>query len=225
MLRKVFCFVFLLAVAVSLAATGEVIERVVATVNGQPILQSDWDEEFRYEAFMNRKPLESLTVQDRKQALDRVIDQELLRQQIKGSEFEEASAQEPRDRIAELRKQFPEVKDDAGWKTKLEQYGMTEQDLTRHIALQLQLTRLITARLRPNVHIDSSSIETYYREKLLPQLRQSGVKNVPLVEVSPKIEELLAQQRVNELLAGWLHDLRAQSEIRTAGQAEGVASR
>ena len=225
MLRKVFCFVFLLAVAASLAATGEVIERVVATVNGQPILQSDWDEEFRYEAFMNRKPLESLTVQDRKQALDRVIDQELLRQQIKGSEFEEASAQEPRDRIAELRKQFPEVKDDAGWKTKLEQYGMTEQDLSRHIALQLQLTRLITARLRPNVHIDSSSIETYYREKLLPQLRQSGVKNVPLVEVSPKIEELLAQQRVNELLAGWLHDLRAQSEIRTAGQAEGVASR
>ena len=225
MLRKVFCVVFLLAVAASLAATGEVIERVVATVNGQPILQSDWDEEFRYEAFMNRKPLESLTVQDRKQALDRVIDQELLRQQIKGSEFEEASAQEPRDRIAELRKQFPEVKDDAGWKTKLEQYGMTEQDLTRHIALQLQLTRLITARLRPNVHIDSSSIETYYREKLLPQLRQSGVKNVPLVEVSPKIEELLAQQRVNELLAGWLHDLRAQSEIRTAGQVEGVASR
>jgi len=225
MLRKVFCFVFLLAVAASLAATGEVIERVVATVNGQPILQSDWDEEFRYEAFMNRKPLESLTVQDRKQALDRVIDQELLRQQIKGSEFEEASAQEPRDRIAELRKQFPEVKDDAGWKTKLEQYGMTEQDLSRHIALQLQLTRLISARLRPNVHIDSSSIETYYREKLLPQLRQSGVKNVPLVEVSPKIEELLAQQRVNELLAGWLHDLRAQSEIRTAGQAEGVASR
>jgi hypothetical protein len=225
MLRKVFCFVFLLAVAASLEATGEVIERVVATVNGQPILQSDWDEEFRYEAFMNRKPLESLTVEDRKQALDRVIDQELLRQQIKGSEFEEASAQETRDRIAELRKQFPEVKDDAGWKTKLEQYGMTEQDLTRHIALQLQLTRLITARLRPNVHIDSSSIETYYREKLLPQLRQSGVKNVPLVEVSPKIEELLAQQRVNELLAGWLHDLRAQSEIRTAGQAEGVASR
>jgi parvulin-like peptidyl-prolyl isomerase len=225
MLRKVFCVVFLLAVAAGLAATGEVIERVVATVNGQPILQSDWDEEFRYEAFMNRKPLESLTVEDRKQALDRVIDQELLRQQIKGSEFEEASAQEPRDRIAELRKQFPEVKDDAGWKTKLEQYGMTEQDLTRHIALQLQLTRLITARLRPNVHIDASSIETYYREKLLPQLRQSGVKNVPLVEVSPKIEELLAQQRVNELLAGWLHDLRAQSEIRTAGQAEGVASR
>ena len=109
MLRKVFCFVFLLAVAASLAATGEVIERVVATVNGQPILQSDWDEEFRYEAFMNRKPLESLTVEDRKQALDRVIDQELLRQQIKGSEFEEASAQEPRDRIAELRKQFPEL--------------------------------------------------------------------------------------------------------------------
>jgi hypothetical protein len=144
---------------------------------------------------------------------------------MKGSEFEQASAQEVTNRIAEVRKQLTGVKDDGLWKARLQQYGMTEQDLARHIALQLDLTRLITGRLRPNVHIDSGSIETYYREKLLPQLRQSGVKNVPLVEVSPKIEELLAQQRINELLSGWLHDLRAQSEIRLAEMVDGVSAR
>ena len=81
-------------------------------------------------------------------------------------------------------------------------------------------------RLRPNIHIDSGSIETYYREKLLPELRQSGVKEVPLVQVSPKIRELLAQQRMNELLAAWLHDLRGQSDIRVGGANEqGVTAR
>jgi hypothetical protein len=49
---------------------------------------------------------------------------------------------------------------------------------------------------------------------------------VPLVEVSPKIEELLTQRRMNELLASWLHDLRSQSDIRMGAAAEsGVSQR
>jgi hypothetical protein len=49
----------------------------------------------------------------------------------------------------------------------------------------------------------------------LPQLRQSGAQEVPLVDASPKIKELLTQQKVSQLLVAWLHDLRAGSEIRT----------
>jgi hypothetical protein len=66
--------------------------------------------------------------------------------------------------------------------------------------------------------VNASSIEAYYRGEFLPQLRQSGVKDVPLVAVTPKIEELLAQKRVNELLTAWLRDLRGQSEIRLNGE-------
>lgn len=39
------------------AAAGEVIDRIVATVNGHIILQSDWDQGLRYEALLSGRPL------------------------------------------------------------------------------------------------------------------------------------------------------------------------
>ena len=36
---------------------GEVIDGVIATVNRKPLLQSDWDDAVRFEAFMQQKPL------------------------------------------------------------------------------------------------------------------------------------------------------------------------
>jgi len=67
-----------LALAFS-SISAEVIDRIVATVNGHVILQSDWEDALRYEAFRNRRPLDHLTAEDRKSALDHLIDQELLR--------------------------------------------------------------------------------------------------------------------------------------------------
>ncbi len=42
---------------------------------------------------------------------------------------------------------------------------------------------------------------------------------MPLAEVSPKIEEVLAQQRMDELLNDWIRSLRQQSRIRETGTA------
>ncbi len=228
MLRRCFQIGLVLALAVSAAGAGEVIERVVATVNNRPILQSDWDEEVRYEAFVNRRPLSRLTVADRKAALERLIDQELLRQQIKENEQEGVLADSPpqiEQRLQEIRKQYPGAGKDAVWQADLREYGLREQDLARHVTLQTRLEKLIDVRLRPTVHISHSSIEAYYRDQLLPELRKAGVKDVPLVEVSPKIEELLTQRRMNELLAAWLHDLRSQSDIRMGAAGSGVSQR
>jgi len=77
------------------------------------------------------------------------------------------------------------------------------------------LMGLVDSRLRPNVVIDSKSIESYYNQELLPQLRQSGAEQVPLAEVTPKIKELLTQQKMNQMLVAWLQDLRSESRIRT----------
>jgi hypothetical protein len=74
---------------------------------------------------------------------------------------------------------------------------------------------LVDARLRPNIEIDSKSVESYYNQELLPQLRQSGAQDVPLAEVTPKIKDLLTQQKMNQLLTAWLQNLRSGSEIHT----------
>lgn len=198
----------------SSSASAEVIDRIVATVNGHIILQSDWDDALRYEAFSSGRPLESLGAEDCKAALDRLIDQELLREQLRSPGSQHASGEEVTKRIAEIRKQYPSATSDTGWRAALQSYRLTEEELRRRVALELDLMSLVDSRLRPSVSIDSKSIESYYQAELLPQLRQSGGQNVPLAEVSGKIKELLTQKKITQLLTAWLRNLRAGSEIR-----------
>jgi len=211
-------WIFISATVLTMAATaraGDVLDRIVATVNGQIILQSDWQDAMRYEAFVDGRPLEQLPAADRKAALDRLINQELLREQMHSANFQHASEAEVSQRLREIRKQYPDAESEDGWRSTLARYGFSEEELKQRVSLQLDLMRLVDNRLRPNINIDAQSIERYYNQELLPQLRQAGAKEAPLAEVSPQIKELLTQQKLNELLVGWLQDLRSGSDIRT----------
>ena len=194
---------------------GGIVDRIVATVNGHIILQSDWEDALRFEAFTSNRSTAQLTVEDRKASLDRLIDQELLREQMHSADFQHVTGEEVSDRIAEIRKSYSLADNEPGWHDVLTRYGLTDNDLRQRISSELDALRLVDARLRPSVNIDSKSIESYYNQELLPQLRQSGAREVALTEVSPKIKELLTEQKVNELLLAWLQNLRAGSTIRT----------
>ncbi|HEV7218985.1 MAG: SurA N-terminal domain-containing protein [Terriglobales bacterium] len=195
-----------------LAHTGQVLDRIVATVNGQIILQSDWEDAIRYEAFIANRPVDMRSAADRKAALDRLIDQELLREQMRGPDALQPTEQQVESQIQQIRKQY-DAQNDPQWKALLAVHQLTEDELQRRVTLQLELSRLVDAHLRPSANITSKSIESYYQQELLPQLHQSGAKEVPLAEVSPKIKELLTQQKITELLVTWLENLRAGSEI------------
>src|SRR5580700_9403478 len=197
------------------ARAGDVLDRIVATVNSQIILQSEWQDAIRYEAFVNGRSVDQLHASDRKAALDHLIDQELLREQMRSSGFPHASSAEVEKTIQEIRKRYATAESEAQWQAALQRYGLTESELKKRVTLQVDLMGLVDARLRPNVIIDSKSIESYYNQELLPQLRQSGAAQVPLAEVTPKIKELLTQQKMNQMLVAWLQDLRSGSRIRT----------
>jgi peptidyl-prolyl cis-trans isomerase SurA len=206
------CALALLA-APSTSWAGDVLDRIVATVNGHIILQSDWDDALRCQAFEDGRSLDQLPPAEHKAALDRLIDQELLREQMHSSDFQHASEQEVTSRIQEIRGQYPEAATPQGWQALLSRNGLTEDELRQQVSQQLDVMSLVDARLRPNVSVDSKSIESYYNQQLLPQLRQSGEKEVPLADVTPKIKELLTQQQMNQLLLAWLENLRSGSEI------------
>ena len=211
------------------ASAGEVIDRIVATVNGRIILQSDLDEALSYEALLNARPVSQFTNEDRRAVLDRLIDQELLREQMKSAEFQHASEAEAAARTAEVRKQYPEAATDAGWQSLLAGFHVTEKDLCSHVQQQIDLMRLVDAHLRPEVQIDSKTVEAYYRDKFVPQVRQSGASEIPLADVSAKIRNLLTEEKVSELLVSWLQSLRSESDVRIPGRSlsprEGVETR
>jgi hypothetical protein len=195
------------------ARAGDVIDRIVATVNGHIILQSDWDEALCYEALLNGRPFGQFTDDERKAVLDRLIDQELLAEQMKSAFFQHASESEAAVRVANARKQYPEAATANGWNAVLSKFQLTEKDLVAHVKQQIDLMRLVDAHLRPAVQIDSKTIEEYYRLKFVPQLKESGATEVALADVSGKIRELLTDEKVNELMVSWLQSLRSESKV------------
>ena len=212
------------ALLVSLASpvwAADLIDRIVATVNGHAILQSDWEDEISFESLLAGHPVDQVAPIARKAALDRLIDQELLREQMAQSEPQHVSTTELQRELQEVRRQYADAQTDQGWRTLLSSFHLNQEQVEKRLAMQFEVLRLVDAKLRPTVQIDEKSIESYYNQELLPQLRQAGAKQLPLQEVTPKIKELLTQQKMNQALAAWLQNLRAGSSIRGQGYAQG----
>lgn len=218
--------VLMVVFGIALAATavaGPIVDRVVTNVNGQVVLQSDWEEEVAFEALANGRAPESFTSAERDAALDRLVDQELLREQVRPSQ--PAPADQVSARVAEIRKLQPDGSTDEGWRATLKRYGLTQSALEKRLGDEIQLMKLVEDRLRPSIQIDQRAVEAYYRDQLLPELKQTGGKAKPLTEVYGRIKTLLAERKMNELLTGWLASLRSGSHIRTPESSAGEGNR
>jgi peptidyl-prolyl cis-trans isomerase SurA len=191
---------------------GEIVDRVVANVNGHVLLQSDWEQELAFEALLNARPADSFTAAERKAALDRLIDRELLREQVRP--LEAVPDDQIAARVAEVRKLQPDAATTEGWRAILQRLGLTQSALEKRLGEEIQLMRLVEARLRPSIQIDQQAVETYYHDELLPQLKRDGGREVALSEVFGRIKHLLAEQKLNQLLSGWLASLRSASHIQ-----------
>ena len=149
-----------------MASAGEVIDRIVATVNGRIILQSDLDEALSYEAVLSGRSLSQLTDDERRSVLDRLIDQELLRGADEIGGVPACLRAEVAARVAEARKQYSEAIADEGWQALLANFISRRKILLAHVEQEIDLLRLVDARLRPSVQIDSKSIEALLPRKI-----------------------------------------------------------
>ncbi len=213
-----------LCMALALSAmAGQIVDRVVAKVNDHIILQSDWEEEVAFEALANGRALDSFTSAERNAALDRLVDQELLREQVRPSQ--PAAAGEVAARVSEVRKLHPDCATDEGWHAKLQRYGLSQSALEKRLGDQIQLMKLVEDRLRPSIQIDQHAVENYYNDQLLPEMKRAGSRATPLTEVFGRIKDLLAERKMNELLSGWLSSLRSGSHILTPESTAGERNR
>jgi SurA N-terminal domain len=200
----------MLVIAAQLRA-GEVLDSLVATVNGQAILESDWNEELRYECFISGRQLGELTREERRAAFQRLIDQELLREQMGYTGFIPATADEIASQLNQLKSQYAQEHNEGAWAAALLSYGLTENEVSRHVATELNELRVIDSRLRPSIQIDAAAINDYYQQEMVPKLPQG--QQLSLKEATPKIREILTQQKINQALDAWLESLRSQARI------------
>jgi peptidyl-prolyl cis-trans isomerase SurA len=215
----------LLTLAVSAAAATEVIDRIVAIVNGKLILQSDVEQEARIEAFLAGQQPAEYKPEDLQGIVDRMIDRQLVHEQMRSVREVATTSQAVERRMKQLRESLGKAAEsDSGWHKTLADAAISEADVGAHYADEVQTMRFLEARLRPQIQVDAASVESYYRDKLLPELQRSGGREVPLSEVSSRIREILVEQKLDESLTQWLKSLREQSEIRIPTQMENKVS-
>jgi hypothetical protein len=213
MLVRQLALLLLLGVAAGRAQV--VVDRMVAVVNKRVIMESRLDQEVRLERLLESKPpaVPKLESAEKSLALQQLIDRELLEQQILRDDMETPSPEEVARRVNEVRARTPGLETEEGWKARLAADDLTEEDVERRIISEFSVLHYIDVRFRGLVRVDKSAIAVYYQEKFLPELRRRGAPELPLAEVSDKIEKILVEQRVDQMLNEWLETLRAQAQI------------
>lgn len=194
-----------------------VLDRVVAVVNNQAILDSDIDDEIRLSVLDPGRV--GMGVLTRTHALDQLIARALIQQQIRQEDLQSAepSQAEVDARLTEIRRQLPacvrnHCATDEGWKAFLAIHSLNQERVETYLHYRLEILRFIEQRFRQGVSISPQEIGTYYHDTLLPQYAK-GEAIPPLDEVSKRIEEILLQRQVNVLFDGWLSNLRKQGNI------------
>jgi peptidyl-prolyl cis-trans isomerase SurA len=198
------------------AASGVVLDRVVAVVNRHVILASDLDDEIRLSILDPDSGGQTLT---RQRALDQLISRTLIDQQI--GEEDARAAQPPQSevdaRLHEIRTELPacvraNCATDAGWNAFLAAHDLTAERVNAYLRYRLEILRFIEQRFRQGIRISQQEIAAYYHDTLLPQYAP-GETVPPLDQVAPRIEEILLQQQVNALFDEWLTNLRQEGDV------------
>lgn len=201
------------------AASGTItLDRVVAVVNRQVILQSDLEDEMQLSVL---DPTTNGNAKDTKQqALERLISRTLIQQQIQQENIPaaEPTAAQIATRLKDIRTELPacvraDCASEAGWDEFLAHHELSPARVDKYLRTRLEILSFIELRFRQGIRITPEEIETYYRDTLLPQY-PSGQTPPPLQQVSSRIEEILLQQRVNALFDTWLSNLRTQGQIQ-----------
>jgi hypothetical protein len=198
------------------AQPGTEVDRVVAVVNGDLILDSDVDQERRFAALLPYG--EAGGNYSRDSAIQRLINRNLILQQIKlqpGYDVSEAAAATDLDA---LRKDVPACKDfhcetPAGWNRFLATQGFTESSITQLWRQRMEVLAFIEQRFRMGIKISPDQIKKYYDSDLRRQYAAQHAAPPPLDTVSNRIQQVLLQQQVSSLLDDWLKSLRAQGSV------------
>lgn len=205
------------------AERGQIVDRIVATVNGDLVLESDVEEEERFTKLYpygegQGKPL-------REQAITRLIDRTLVQQQLAAFPQTPVTDDQVKKDEADLRKDLPacaraDCASDAGWKSFLTSAGFTEDELQDRIRNRAQVLHFIEQRFRSGVRVSDRQVEDFYNKNMLPEYAKQNAPAPPLDSVRDRVTELLLQQEVSVLLDDWLKTLRDSGRVRMMKSGE-----
>jgi hypothetical protein len=193
----------------------QILDRVVASLGNVAITESDVEQEYRFERFLDAQwpppsPSSALLADARERLTYQIL---LTREENPGPADRAESERFAPERLAALRKDFVQPED---YQRALKDLGMTETEVVARIAQQELMLHLIDQRLRPEASPSDDAVTDYYRSTFVPefQKKNNGATAPPLPEVEGQIREVLTQKRINELLDRWIEELKPTTNVR-----------
>jgi hypothetical protein len=200
------------------ADTPLLLDRVIAVVNRDVLLESDLEAEIRFAAF---QPLSTAGGGNpRQEAMQRLVDRTLVEQQMKlRGNPPSISDTKVDSQLTQLRRSLPECAKfdcvaDAGWEKFCADHGFTPQQVQERWRLRMQLLAFIEQRFRAGIRVSNAEIAEYYKDKFVPRFEEKKLQPPALDTVSDRIQEILLQEKVNLLLDGWLSSLHEQGSVK-----------
>jgi hypothetical protein len=184
----------------------EVIDRIVARVETDIILQSDIRELARYQLFADGKS------ETAEQILDRLIDQWIVRSEANVALFPQPSKEDVARSLARLQRSFSSPEE---FEERKKLSGLSDDDIQRLLKSQLYLSNYLDTRFRPSIRIDEKAIEEFYKSRVVPRAEARGQTPPPLDNARDFIQEALVQRAINEEADKWLKESRSRLHVQT----------
>jgi parvulin-like peptidyl-prolyl isomerase len=187
-----------------------VIDRIAVIVGKHVIKSSDTDLDLRVTAFLNREPLREDAAAKKKSA-ERLIDQEIIRQEIATGGYSRASDADVNALVAQIR-QNNYGNSETRMAQALRQYGLSEEQLRAQLLWQLTVLRFIDQRFRPGVLVTDEEVRSYY-EQHRAQFKGDFESSAAAVR------SILEGEQINRQFEQWLADARKRTTIEYREEA------
>ena len=184
-------------------ATAEIIDRILAVVETQPITLSDVRGVTRLgleTAEPGADPIRSV--------LDALIERQLMLVEVDRYAPPEPSPAAIEARLNQIRARFPDV---LAFETTLHQVGMTAEHLRRYIRDSMRIESYIQQRFTAAIQPSDDEVAAYYRVNADTFTRDG--KLAPYAEVRNDARARLIDQRRGVLVREWLAGLRRRADI------------
>jgi hypothetical protein len=205
-------FAFLLLTSARAARAQEVVDRMVAVVNGSELITLTdllWQLALQPDA-----PLEGPRVEDLRRALDLLIDQRLIAQEAEKLPSVEPTEEEINAEVARLVNLFPSQ---AAFYERLERVGLGRDSaqLREIVRARVRIRKYLDFRFRSFTVVTPREVEEYYREVFVPRFRREAPgRIVPTQEeVFDDLQNELIESKIEADTDEFLEETRAVAEI------------
>jgi parvulin-like peptidyl-prolyl isomerase len=184
----------LLTLCFATLGRAEVIDRIVAVIDGHLVTLSDLRQERETRVQLGETPMDDAAL------LKQLVDNYLIEQQIS----DDAGITVPDSEVAAYFQRFERRE------------GTIPERLREAARKRLRVQKFFEVKFRETIRANDDDVRKYYEEVFVPEAKKRGIQPIPALtnpEVSNAIRDNVIQERLDHEVGVWLETIRRRSKV------------